>query len=130
MGSDKKLISTSLSEPELKISKNNSDQKLPKSESGEKQLRKLESEPKAPSKKKLSLYDALRSRADVVKSESNAVSKSAALLKSIGIQSSEQFPTDKAEEIKSVGSGQFEGSLPVGNSLEGFLVSFHPEEEL
>ena len=115
-----------MSEPELKISKSKSDQKLQRSEIGEKLLRNLESETKASPKKKLSLYDALRSRADMVKSDSNAVSKSAALLKSAG-----KFPTDKAEEIKSVGSGQFEeGLLVFGNSLEDFPVSFHPEEEL
>merc|ERR1719180_248096 len=107
-----------MSEPELKISKSKSDQKLPKSESSEKLLRNVESDAKAPSKKKLSLYDALRSRADMVKSESNAVSKSAALLKSAGIQSTEQFPTGKTEEIKSVEPDQYEGSLLVGNSLE------------
>ena len=124
--SDQKLISASLSEPKLKISKSKSDQKLKKSESVEKQLRNLENDPKGSSKKKLSLYDALRSRADMVKSE-NTVSKSAALLKSVDGQSSEQFPTDKTEEMK---LGQFEGGLQVGNSLENFPVSFHPEEEL
>jgi len=127
--SDQKLISASLSEPKLKIFKSKSDQKLQKSESSEKQLRKLESDAKASSKKKLSLYDALRSRADMVKSE-NAVSKSAALLKSVGGQSLERFPTDKTEKMESVESGQFEGVLLVGNSLENFPVSFHPEEEL
>ena len=68
----------------------------------------------------------------MVKSE-NAVSKSAALLKSGGesIQSAEEFPTlAKTEEMKSVKSGQFAGGFLVGNSLEDFPVSLHPEEEL
>jgi len=119
---DEKLISKSLVEPNLKFPESKSDRKPPKSE---KHSRKSESDPKASSKKELSLYDALRSRADMVKSE-NAASKSASLLKSLGSrQSLEEFPTkteemDFAVESFSVG----------GNSLEEFPVSFHPEEEL
>merc|ERR1739842_164748 len=80
-----------------------------------------DSDQKASSKKKLSLYDALRSRAELVKTE-NAVSKSAALLSSLG-----EIPTtSKTEEMKSVDFSVFS----VGNSLEEFPVSFHPEEEL
>ena len=122
---DQKLIS----EPNLKIAESKSDQKPQKSESGEKQMRKSESDPKASSKKKLSLYDALRSRAEMVKSE-NAVSKSADLLKFVGSSRPlEEFPmTGKTEEMKSVDFAA-EGFF-VGNSLEEFPVSFHPEEEL
>ena len=124
---DQKLISKSLGETNLKIPESKSDQKPQKSESGE--MRKSESDPKASSKKKLSLYDALRSRAKMVKSE-NAVSKSADLLKFVGSsQPLEGFPTTgKTEEMKSVDFAA-EGFF-VGNSLEEFPVSFHPEEEL
>merc|ERR1719275_360519 len=124
---DQKLISKSLGETNLKIPESKSDQKPQKSDSGE--MRKLESDPKASSKKKLSLYDALRSRAEMVKSE-NAVSKSADLLKFVGSsQPLVEVPTTgKTEEMKSVDFAA-EG-LFVGNSLEEFPVSFHPEEEL
>ena len=117
---DQKL-STRLSELKLKIHKSKSDQKPEKSES-ENQL----SDSKDFSKQKHSLYDALRSRADMVKSEN---SKSAALLKSLSSPSPEQLPTDETEE-KKLASSLVKGFPNNGNSLEDFPVRFHPEEEL
>ena len=75
--------------------------------------------------KKLSLYDALKSRANMVKTD-NFVTKSSPLLKSVGSQSSEQAM--ETESVNSLKVDNFQHEID--NSLESFPVSFHPEEEL
>ena len=103
------MVSIDISEP--KMVKSKSDTKSLTSEVG-----KLN--------KKLSLYDALKSRANMVKKD-NFVTKSSPLLKSGLFQSSEQ-----AVETESVNSLKVDFQHEIDNSLESFSVSFHPEEEL
>ena len=101
------MVSIALSEP-----------KMVKSKSGRKsEVGKLN--------KKLSLYDALKSRANMVKTD-NFITKSSPLLKSVGSQSSEQAM--ETESVNSLKVDNFQHEID--NSLESFPVSFHPEEEL
>ena len=104
------MVSIAISDP--KMAKSKSDRKSLTSEVG-----KLN--------KKLSLYDALKSRANMVKKD-NFVTKSSPLLRSALSQSSEQ-----AVETESVNSLKVDNlQHEIDNSLENFPVSFHPEEEL